>query len=306
MAGTRDHSVLIVDDESSNIMAITHILSPNYIVYAAKNGQSGIKAAHKYLPDIILLDVIMPEMDGYSVIAALKDSDATHDIPVIFITGLSGVNDEEKGLALGAADYISKPFSPSIVKLRVNNQIRMIEQIRTIERLSMTDQLTELPNRRSFNLRLEEEWERAVRNQSTVSILLADVDRFKNYNDTYGHQQGDAALQAVAGALMGELQRPGDFAARWGGEEFAVLLTDTDLTGAQSVAEKIRLRIEGMEIPRADGRETRVTISIGISTQIPPRNSAYDDFITCADKALYLAKETGRNRVCTADIFKLK
>ncbi|MCL2055637.1 MAG: diguanylate cyclase [Oscillospiraceae bacterium] len=306
MAGTRDHSVLIVDDESSNIMAITHILSPNYIVYAAKNGQSGIKAAHKYLPDIILLDVIMPEMDGYSVIAALKDSDATHDIPVIFITGLSGVNDEEKGLALGAADYISKPFSPSIVKLRVNNQIRMIEQIRTIERLSMTDQLTELPNRRSFNLRLEEEWERAVRNQSPVSILLADVDRFKNYNDTYGHQQGDAALQAVAGALMGELQRPGDFAARWGGEEFAVLLTDTDLTGAQSVAEKIRLRIEGMEIPRADGRETRVTISIGISTQIPPRNSAYDDFITCADKALYLAKETGRNRVCTADIFKLK
>ena len=140
MDEAKKNSVLVVDDENSNIMALTHILSSEYTVYAAKNGQNGIKAAETYLPNIILLDIIMPEMDGYAVIAALKSFEKTKNIPVIFITGLSNVDDEEKGLAFGAADYIAKPFSPAIVKLRVRNQIKMLGQLRLIERLGMTGQ----------------------------------------------------------------------------------------------------------------------------------------------------------------------
>ena len=300
MDGAKKSSILVVDDENSNIMALTHILNPEYTVYAAKSGQNAIKAAEKYLPDVILLDILMPEMDGYAVISALKSSEKTQSIPVIFITGLNSSEDEEKGLALGAADYIAKPFSPAIVKLRIRNQIKMLDQLYTIEQLSMIDQLTDLPNRRNFDIRLNHEWDRALRERKPVGILVIDVDRFKNYNDVHGHQQGDAALQAVAKAFKQILKRPGDFAARWGGEEFVVLLPNTDLYGAIDVAEQIRRHIEDMEIPCADGSKTKITISIGVNTEVPVRNSSYDCFISNADKALYQAKETGRNKICIA------
>ena len=292
------YSVLIVDDENTNILALTHILKNEYIVYAAKNGQKGIEAAEKYLPDVILLDIIMPEMDGHAVISALKNAEKTRNIPVVFITGLSNTDNEEKGLTLGAADYISKPFSPAIVKLRVKNQVKMLNQLRMIELLSMLDQLTSIPNRRGFDNRLDMEWIRAIRENTFISFLILDIDKFKVYNDTYGHQQGDRVLQAVSKTITQSLNRPGDYAARWGGEEFVVLLPNTDMDGALAIAEKIRMNIGNVLIPCADGTETRVTVSIGVNSKMPLRFPSREEFIAEADKALYRAKETGRNRVC--------
>ena len=298
MHDNKEHSILVVDDESTNISELTHILSGKYVVYAAKNGSGAIKAAEKHSPDIILLDIIMPEMDGYSVLSLLKSSEKTKEIPIIIISNLDSEEDEEKGLLLGASDYIIKPFKPGIIELRVKNQVQIRDQIRIIEQLSMTDQLTDLPNRRNFDNRLDLEWFRSIREKTPISILLLDVDKFKGYNDTYGHKQGDVALQALAKTLTGELKRCGDFAARWGGEEFIVLLANTDSKGAYYVAERIRKRVGNMKIPCADGLNTKITVSIGINAVMPSQSCSYDDFISNADKALYMAKETGRNKIC--------
>ena len=295
------YSILVVDDEKSNLIALTHILSPDYIVRSATNGKDAIKTAERLLPNVILLDIIMPEMDGFAVIAELTKSEKTKNIPVIFITGLSNHDDEEKGLALGAADYITKPFSSAIVKLRVRNQIKMLEQLRTIEHISLTDQLTNLPNRRSFDARLNEEWARARREQMPISILAIDIDKFKNYNDSYGHQQGDAALQSVAKTFGQVLKRPGDYAARWGGEEFFILLSNSNMQGALEIAEQIREAMQLMDIPYPDDCDksaAKVTVSIGVNTKTHTDEITEDEFILRADQALYTAKENGRNRVC--------
>jgi len=294
----KTNSILIVDDEKANLMVLTHLLSREYVIYTAKDGQDAIGKAGKLLPDLILLDIVMPGMDGYEVLATLKNSEETRHIPVIFITGLDSGEDEEKGLILKAADYISKPFRAAIVKLRIRNQIQIVNQMRTIERLSMIDQLTNIPNRRSFDSRLSLEWKRARREKTPISLLMIDVDRFKAYNDTYGHQQGDAVLQTVADIFSRTLKRPADFAARWGGEEFAVLLPVSDMNGALMVAEEIRANVENAVIPCADGEITNVTTSVGVNTEFPVDGGSIDGFISGADSALYTAKETGRNRVC--------
>ena len=297
----KKNSVLIVDDEKLNIMALTQILSRDYNIYAAKNGKDALEVADEYLPDVILLDIVMPGMDGYEVLSKLKSSSRTKTIPVIFITGLSAVKDEEKGLALGAADYISKPFSSAVVKLRVHNQIKMLHYIETIIHLGMTDQLTDLPNRRSFEERMQLEWGRAMREKTKISLLIIDIDKFKYYNDTFGHQQGDVVLRTVAKIFVLEVKRSVDFVARLGGEEFVILLPNTDTEAAYKVAERVRKDIEETQIPLINGKTTNITISIGINTQIPTQNSSSELFIEGADKALYAAKNSGRNRVCRYD-----
>ena len=295
-------SVLVVDDQEAGVAALTQILNPEYTVYVAENGKKAIEAAEKYLPDIILLDILMVDMDGYAVIAALKSSEITKNIPVIFVTGLSDHNDEEKGLALGAVDYITKPFSPAIVKLRIRNQIQMLGQLRTIKRLSMHDSLTDLPNRRNFENRLNIEWGRALREQEAISLLLIDVDNFKNYNDTYGHQHGDAALTAVAKVFAGTLKRTNDMVARWGGEEFIALLPNTEIKGALEIAELMRKNVEDTQISCAGKPAAKVTVSIGINTWTPGRRcGAINELISGADAALYSAKNAGRNRVHILD-----
>ena len=291
------NSILIADDEKSNLMVLTHLLNREYTIYTARDGKDAINKSKKLLPDIILLDILMPEMNGYEVLSALKNSEETREIPVIFITGLDSREDEEKGLALMAADYISKPFRAAIVKLRVGNQMQIVNQLRTIKRLSMVDQLTDIPNRRSFDSRLNMEWLRAIREKTPVSLLMIDVDKFKIYNDTYGHQQGDIALQTVAKVCTRTTKRPGDFTARWGGEEFAVLLPVSDAKGAMVIAEQIRINVQNAVITRPDGEVTKVTISIGLHTELPNSDSSLDSFISRADSALYTAKEKGRNRV---------
>jgi diguanylate cyclase (GGDEF)-like protein len=244
----------------------------------------------------------MQEMSGFEVISVLKKTEETLGIPVIFVTGLGDEEYEEKGLGLGAADYISKPFSSAIVKLRVLNQIKIVNQIRTINSISITDQLTGIPNRRGFDRQINREWGRTIREGLPISILLIDVDKFKIYNDTYGHQQGDVALQTVAATIKSSLMRPADTAARWGGEEFAALLPNTDLAGALEVAGNIRENIERTAVPLVCGEATRVTASIGVNSLVPTLDSSLEDFIGQADKALYTAKETGRNRVCSSAV----
>ena len=297
MLESKKHSVLVADDEKTYLMELTTILSPKYEVYAVKNGQDAISSAEELLPDVILLDIVMPDMDGYEVIYALKRSEKTADIPVIFVSGLSDASDEERGLHLGAADYISKPFSPAIVDLRVRNQVEIRENLRRIEHLSLTDQLTGLPNRRCFDGRLKIEWGIAQRERWPLSLLIVDIDFFKEYNDTFGHQQGDTALWSVASSIKKSIRRPSDLAARWGGEEFIILLPNTDSKGAVEVAEQIRRTIENMEIRCSDGVVTNVTVSIGVNTWTKDDNFSVDKFISGADRALYESKNGGRNRV---------
>ena len=292
------NSILIIDDEKSNLLYLNHILGSEYTVYTAGNAQTGISMALKHHPDLILLDILMPDMDGYQTLAILKKAEETSNIPVIFITGLDSREDEELGLVSGAEDYITKPFSATIVNIRIRNQIKIINQMRAIERLSTIDQLTEIPNKRSFNNQLSMEWRRAIRNRTPISVMMIDVDKFKNYNDKYGHLQGDVALQAVAHALTQTLKRPADFAARWGGEEFAVLLPATDIDGALVIAELIRESVENLSIPYSENKSSYVTISVGVNSQVPSHNDSMDDFIYNSDMALYTAKKTGRNRVC--------
>jgi len=296
-------TVLIVDDQETTIAALKKILREEYEIYTSLSGADGIKAAEKHLPDVILLDILMLEMDGYAVISALKKSCITKDIPVIFISALSSDANEERGLALGAADYITKPFSPAIVKLRLRNQIKMLDQLRTIEKLGMIDQLTELPNRRSFENRMNSEWARALREQTPISLLIIDLDRFKNYNDTYGHLQGDVALQVFAKFFASTLKRPTDFIARWGGEEFIAILPNTDMHGASEMAEQIRKCAENIIIPGHESEPVCLSVSIGVNSFSPAafERSQYgtiNEFMSKADKALYNAKNLGRNRVC--------
>jgi len=291
------NSILIVDDEKSNLLVLNDILKNEYTIYMARDGNEAIGRANELIPDIILLDILMPGMDGYKVLSILKNSEKTKGIPVVFITGLSTSDDEIKGLLLGADDYITKPFVDMVVKLRVKNQLKILNQMRTIERLSMTDQLTGLPNRRSFDKQLDVEWRRSSREKLPLSLMMLDVDKFKDYNDVYGHQQGDFVLITVARTIIHTLKRAGDFPSRWGGEEFSVLLPATDEKGAKAIAEQIRSNVELSDVPCTDGTTTKITISAGIATHFASQGGEPAEFVANADKALYRAKKDGRNKV---------
>ncbi|MCL1823217.1 MAG: diguanylate cyclase [Oscillospiraceae bacterium] len=292
------NTVLIVDDDNANLIMLSDILRTEYTVRVAFDGESALKIAEKYSPDLILLDIIMPGMDGFHVFNELKQSETTAHIPVIFITGLNNSDDEKRGLKLGAVDYISKPFDEIIVKLRVQHQIRIVNQLRAIEYLSMVDQLTGIPNRRNFNNRITSEWGRAIREKEPICLLMMDADYFKKYNDTYGHQQGDKALCVLAQVLSKTLRRQSDFFARWGGEEFVVLLPNTDKSGGHEIGEQLRKNMEAEEITCEDGTVTKLTVSVGLHMHMPTTRCSVDEFISKADRALYNAKNTGRNKVC--------
>jgi len=300
----KEFTILITDDEKTNLDILGSILSPMYNLLIARNGLRALELAEEHKPDLILLDVLMPEMTGFEVIEKLKESETTKKIPVIFITGLTSADDEEKGFILGAVDYITKPFKKAIVKARVNTHIRIVDQIRTIELIGLIDPLTKISNRRGFENRLNVEWNRAVRDKTPISILVMDIDNFKTYNDTHGHQQGDAALKMFADISTKTLKRAVDFVARWGGEEFIILLPGTEIEGAAEIAERIRKNIEVVIIPTEKGEDTSVTVSIGIHSTVPEACSIVniDEFIKRADKALYKAKELGRNRFVISEV----
>jgi diguanylate cyclase (GGDEF)-like protein len=297
MKNKEKRNILIIEDSESAIAMLTRVLTSEYNINVAMNGRDGIEIAKKTRPDVIILDIVMPDIDGFEAITILKKAVSTRYIPVIFITSLTNIEDEERGLALGGSDYITKPFSDAIVKLRVKNQIRMLDYINTIEKLSRIDQLTGLPNRRSFHERLQSEWKLAVREGNILSILIIDIDHFKKCNDTFGHLMGDTVLQKVAKSIMTNIKKPTDFVARWGGEEFIALLPKTESAGAVYVAELIRKAVENLVVTFNDGRSTSVTVSAGVNTHRPTKQCSLNNFLHYADDALYAAKRNGRNNV---------
>lgn len=294
-------TLLIVDDEKHNRALLTELLQGEHRVILAKNGIQALERAREHQPDLILLDVLMPEMDGYAVIRELKNDNQTRDIPVIFVTALDSIGDEERGLELGAVDYISKPFTPAIVRVRVHNHLQSVHQRRQLEQLAMLDALTGIPNRRRFNEVFEQEWRRCMRDKTPLSLVVVDVDLFKAFNDTYGHATGDEVLRRIANTLQTSLRRPGDFVARYGGEEFVMLLPGVDCEGGRSLCEFTRADIEAERIPHAvSDIAPWITISLGGATRIPTEASRSADLFGLADTWLYEAKHTGRNCVAWA------
>lgn len=289
--------VLLVDDIKANISILIKALRGEYDIEHANDGESALRYVESSQPDLILLDIVMPGMDGYEVCKRLKADERTKNVPVIFITSKSDEKDEAKGLEFGAVDYITKPFSKPIVRARVKNHLIMKKQRDLLENLSNLDGLTGIPNRRSFDRLFNAEWRRAVRSTLPLSLILMDIDFFKKFNDTYGHTAGDDCLKRVAQALDSSLKRPSDFVARYGGEEFVALLPETDSEGAVTMADKIRNSIESLDIEHSSSTTaSTVTISQGVATAIPTRKTNPILMIEAADKALYAAKEEGRNK----------
>lgn len=295
-----DSIILVVDDEKHNRQLLTELLQHECRLLLAKNGKQALTLARELQPDLILLDVVMPDMSGHAVIRQLKDDDRTRDTPVIFITALDSFDDQKVGLELGAVDYITKPFHPPIVRVRVRNHLRLVEQRRLLEQLAMLDNLTGIPNRRRFVETLEHEWRRCLRHALPLSMIVADVDHFKRINDTYGHAEGDEALRSVAQALKRAIQRPGDFVCRYGGEEFVLLLPGVDEDGAAEFAEAVRQRIASMPFQTADGRPLQLTLSLGGASHVPTTPEVSKELFLAADRALYEAKHAGRNRIVWA------
>jgi len=302
----RKQRILVVDDILVNIQLLIAALEKDYEIIPAANGKEAIRIAHsENKPDLVLLDVMMPEMNGYEVCQWLSEDSETKDIPVIFLTAMREVEDEEYGLKLGAVDYITKPFSIPIVKLKVKNQLAIKKYENQLKENSRTDPLTGIANRRRFDETFEVELRRARRMGTCFSVLIADIDHFKNYNDAYGHLAGDDCLCLVAGIIRDSLRRPADLAARWGGEEFVCLLPDTDRKGAAVIGEMIRQAVMDLAIPHKDSKVAEVvTVSIGSVTSDPKEESDYEKLMERADQALYAAKGSGRNRVCSWDQVK--
>ncbi|MCL1998700.1 MAG: diguanylate cyclase [Turicibacter sp.] len=290
----KKHNILIVDDTPMQIRVLSRILAPLYDLKVATNGKKGIELAEKHDIDLILLDIVMEDMSGFEVLEELKLLEKTKNIPVIFTTSMDTVEGEIKGLSVGAVDYITKPFSDEIVRLRVGLHLKLIEQMRIIERSTMLDSLTGLQNRHSFNHTLKTEWEKSIENGQCISMIMLDIDKFKVFNDTFGHLGGDKCLKMVADVLQ---LRDIDLVFRWGGEEFAVILPNSALASAEAIAERLRKNVETKPIEYEDEKFTQVTISLGVGTIYPTDSDKPENFCYEVDKMLYKAKENGRNRV---------
>jgi len=293
--------ILIVDDTPTNIQVLAEALRSDYRVKVATSGKAALAIANQpeSRPDLILLDVMMPEMDGYEVCRRLKQAPATQNIPVIFVTAKNDVTDEEQGLRLGAMDYIVKPFHLAIVKARVANHISLKMKTDLLESLALLDGLTGIPNRRRFDEAMDNEWQRALRNDTPLALIMTDIDYFKAYNDHYGHGAGDLCLKAVAKALADSLGRANDILARYGGEEFVAVLPDTDAEGARLLAERWCSSVAALRLAHQfSNAAEHVTISAGYASIQPAPDQSPRELLEQADKMLYQAKELGRNRVC--------
>ncbi|WP_018946479.1 diguanylate cyclase [Thioalkalivibrio sp. AKL17] len=290
--------ILVVDDERINVQMLHEMLRNEYRVSVALDGEQALQRARTVQPSLILLDVQMEGMDGYEVCRRLQADEATRGIPVIFVTAMDSEEDERRGLDLGAMDYITKPFRPSIVQARIRNHLELKRQRDLLNRLSSIDGLTGLANRRHFEHTLEREWKNAARSETSLGLLLLDIDHFKHYNDHYGHQAGDETLIAVAGTVADSTRRPTDLAARYGGEEFVCVLPNTDLDGARTTGETIRAAVHELAIPSEAAPAGRVTVSVGATALQPgPEETGAAMLVHTADQLLYRAKEAGRDRV---------
>ena len=300
--------ILIIDDSSVQADMLRSILEEDYDIVIAHTAEAGLRHARDGLFSLVLLDVIMPGMDGFDLLRKLQEEVVTKHVPVILITSLREAEYEERGLILGAVDYITKPYHPPIVRARVNTHVKLYRYRSQLERQSMVDPMTGVPNRRSYDLSCHSKWQEAIRFRQPVSLCMFDIDRFKAYNDTFGHPAGDKVICAVAETATSFLRRSTDFFARYGGEEFVAIIMGSNAKTALEQLKKIRQAVEDLHIPHAPEVGRWVTVSIGGVTVVPERGDSYDTYLKVADTMLYDAKRFGRNRVVwsTARMEELK
>lgn len=307
MTANKMPTIMAVDDEPTNIRILREILCPKYDLIACTKPETVLERALTQQIDLILLDIMMPGMDGFEVCRLLKETDDTRHIPIIFVTAMDSAIDEAKGLALGAADYVRKPYPKAILLARIATQLKIAAHATELQTFAKIDPLTGLDNRRSLDEALSREWCRYSRvgvewalgvSRFVNGFFLIDIDHFKKYNDTYGHLEGDEALKKVAAAIKDTARRANDLVARFGGEEFAVLIIGTNDAGFKVVGDRILAAVRALSIPhRASGTSSILTVSIGGAMCAPGEACSVAQFIDFADKRLYFAKESGRDRM---------
>ncbi len=302
-------TILVVDDDAFMRMQLrVYLQKEGHQVELAENGQEALAKFAESRPELILLDGLMPVMDGFECCQALMDRYGDQAPLVLMITGLDDSESVDRAFEAGAFDYVTKPIHWAVLRQRVKRllyQSRLQHQLESanklLEQLAKVDQLTQLANRRQLELFLNTEWPEAIREHYAFSMMLCDIDYFKNFNDFYGHQAGDVCLQKMAGVLAKVVGRPKDLAARYGGEEFLIALPNTDLQGAIHIGENIQAEIAQLQIPHARSAiANHVTMSIGCVTTIPQADTSWENLVAQADKCLYQAKEQGRNRIVSS------
>ncbi len=308
--------VLVVDDVPVNIQLLTtHLKAAGYEVVPARDGEEALLLVQESKPDLILLDVMMPKINGFEVCERIKANSATEYIPVIMVTALNDIEHKIRGEEAGADDFISKPFNKMELLIRVRSLLRikllhdqLSEKIaelalakERLRQLAITDGLTRLYNHRHFKEVLMLELDRAKRHDQNISVVMIDIDHFKCYNDTHGHQAGDMLLQQIS-RLYSDNIRKIDLAARYGGEEFVLVLIETDKEAATIAANKIRSIVEAYPFENEETQPGgKITISMGVAT-FPEDAVDFDGLVGVADRRLYMAKDNGRNQVAVFDI----
>ena len=291
--------LLVVDDQASHVQEMYQALDGDYQVLMATSGAQALSICKAAAPDLVLLDVGMPGMDGFEVCRQLKADHTTRDIPVILVTAQTNAAQETHGLSVGAADVIAKPINPALVRARVKTQLTLQFQSDLLRKLVFLDGLSGVYNRRYFDQQLPIEWARSSRNNSHLSLLMVDVDFFKHYNDRYGHQAGDDCLRRIASVIKVCLKRPADLVARFGGKEFACLLPDTAHTDALELAKELEARVRGLRIKHDQSAVgAYATVSVGASTRSSASTGDIAAWVLAADAQLALAKQAGRGQVC--------
>ncbi len=289
--------ILIIDDSVVQANMLTAILEEDYAITQAHTAEDGLNWARGGDFSLILLDVVMPEMDGFGLLRKLQEEVVTQHTPVILITSLRDVEHEEWGLTLGAVDYITKPYHPHIVRARVNTHIKLYHYWQQIEQQAMVDPLTGVSNRRSYDASYYSKWQDAIRLKVPISLCMMDIDKFKIYNDSFGHPAGDKVICAVAKTVDSSLRRSTDFFARYGGEEFVAIMLGGESNVMFDHIIGIRRAVENMRIPHSPEAGPWVTVSIGGVTLIPKAGDDYATYLKIADVMLYDAKRLGRNQV---------
>ena len=297
-------TILVVDDMTTTLLLLHDLLKDTYEVKIAKSGTKALEILESPNDiDLILLDIEMPDINGYDVCKRIKNNETIKNIPIIFITGRTSQEDEEYGLNLGAIDYITKPFNKAIVKLRIKNYLDLKIKNDMLEKLSMYDGLTNIRNRRFFDETFEKTFSEIKRDKKSLAVLMIDIDFFKPYNDNYGHGQGDETLRKVAKALEKTIKRASDFVARYGGEEFVILLKDINKDGVEAVANNLLNAIRELKITHEFSKiENYVTVSIGASFYNSNSDVTKLELLLKADETLYNVKNSGRNNFAILEV----
>lgn len=301
-AAPRKAKLLVVDDQPIHLQVLYRALSADHQLFMATSGAQALKLVREQNPDLVLLDVVMSDMDGFEVLQQLKSSPEAAAIPVIFVTAHGGDEIETQCLHAGAVDFIPKPVNPSVVRARVKTHLTLKFQSDFLRDMAFLDGLTGVSNRRQFDERLPVEWGRAQRNGSALTLIMLDVDSFKAYNDHYGHQAGDDCLRQIAAVLKAELRRPADLVARYGGEEFVCLLPDIGFDDGMVMGQRLLNAVKALAIPHHFSvAEPVVTISLGVATREGVSHDSRATYLLAlADSQLYQAKHNGRAQVCGA------